>query len=335
MNSLLKSVGVILLLLIQFSCGKPEVNFSANKTILVVGEVVSFKDTDQKTRKTTYSYDFGDGSQITGINNPTHVYERAGSYVVTQQVTNTRNGKTASGTITITITSAEANFEISGTTAPTIGNSISFTNTTIEEGKGYPITYTWLIQKGSFYQTFESKNLVWVPESPGDYTITLSATQGLSTTSKTEELTVGGLNASSLQQMLSGTWIVSSDAKFEGNYGNSTCATQPPVWKNSYLEVNFNASGDVTYAIISNPDNLSGNVIGGNPGTFGIYFSNGQYAEIPTAFGYENGQGNAIGLYTVKSATESKIELERVVKTDVSTTCKYTDTYTIILSKKI
>lgn len=335
MNSLLKSVGVILLLLIQFSCGKPEVNFSANKTILVVGEVVSFKDTDQKTRKTTYSYDFGDGSQITGINNPTHVYERAGVYNVTQQVTNTRNGKSALGNTTITIISAEANFEISGTTAPTIGNSISFTNTTTEDGKGFPVSYTWVIEKGSYYRTFESKNLVWVPETPGDYLVTLYAKQGLSTTQKSEELTVGGLNASSLQQMLVGTWLVSSDAKFEGNYGNASCAMQPAVWKNSYLEVNFNTSGNVTYAIISNPDNLSGNVIGGNAGSFGIYFSNGQYAEIPTAFGYEKGQGNAIGLYTVKSATESKIELERVVKTDFSATCKYADTYTIILSKKI
>lgn len=335
MKSLLKSVGVVLLLLIQFSCGKPEVNFSANKTTLVVGEVVSFKDTEQKNRKTIYSYDFGDGTQITGVNNPTHIYDRSGFYTVTQQVTNTRSEKTALGSITVTVTSAEANFEISGTTAPTVGNNISFTNTTIEDGKGYPISYTWFVQKGSYYKTFDSKNLVWVPEFPGEYTVILSAKQGLSTTTKTENLTVGGLNAYSLQQMLIGTWIVSTDAKFEGSYANSTCAPQPPVWKNSYAEINFNTSGDVAYAIISNPNNLSGNVIGGNPGSFGIYFPNGQYAEIPTAFGYETGQGNAIGLYTVKSASESKIELERIVKTDVSASCKYNDTYTIILSKKI
>lgn len=335
MNRLVKKYFLFVFVALQFSCGKPKVNFSADKTIAIVGEVVSFKDTEQKTRKTIYSYDFGDGSQITGINNPTHIYDKAGVYTVTQQVTKERNGKAGYGQIVINITSAEANFEVSGTTVPTIGNSISFTNSTVDDGKGYPVSYIWQIEKGSYYKTFESKNLVWIPETPGDYTITLFAQQGLSKTLKSKIVTVGGLNAYSLQQMLIGTWIVSSDAKFEGNYNNSSCVTQPNEWKNSYLEINFNSSGDVTYAIISNPDNLSGNVIGSSAGVFGIYFSNGQYAKLPTAFGYSSGQGNAIGLYTVKSATEAKIELERVVKTDVSTTCKYTDSYTIILTKKV
>ncbi len=77
-----KSLLLVMLAALAFaSCKKPTANFSASKTDLLVGEVVTFTNTSEDA--THYIWDFGDGSTHSTAKGPTHVYWVPGSYTVT------------------------------------------------------------------------------------------------------------------------------------------------------------------------------------------------------------------------------------------------------------
>jgi len=62
------------------SCQKePATNFTASKTAVVTGEVITFTNTTVDGN--TYEWNFGDGTTST-LENPTHSYENAGIYNV-------------------------------------------------------------------------------------------------------------------------------------------------------------------------------------------------------------------------------------------------------------
>ena len=61
---------------------------------------VSFTGTSQNA--SNYSWDFGDGTIVTGITNPTHTYTTPGTYVITLTVTNA-SGCSSSTTQTLTV----------------------------------------------------------------------------------------------------------------------------------------------------------------------------------------------------------------------------------------
>lgn len=74
---------LIFSLLFLFGCQKesvnPTVSFTINKSIVEVGETVSF--TNLSENSTDYLWEFGDGKGSTEIE-PTHIYEEVGTYTV-------------------------------------------------------------------------------------------------------------------------------------------------------------------------------------------------------------------------------------------------------------
>ena len=57
---------------------------------------VVFTDDSSGGAPTVWSWDFGDGSPVVAQRNPTHVFERVGSYVVRLTATNARGSRSCS-----------------------------------------------------------------------------------------------------------------------------------------------------------------------------------------------------------------------------------------------
>lgn len=99
----LKSFGILIvgIILIGFtSCQKePDASFTASKTSVVTGEVITFTNTSKDGD--VYKWKFGDG--VTSVlANPTHSYENAGTYNVEMTAYNGKKSDNATASITVT-----------------------------------------------------------------------------------------------------------------------------------------------------------------------------------------------------------------------------------------
>ncbi len=77
---------------------KPVAAFSIDKNPVLAGDTVSF--TNQSTDALTYSWDFGDDS-VSTLENPTHVYQKAGTFTVTLNVAGEGGKNTLTQSITV------------------------------------------------------------------------------------------------------------------------------------------------------------------------------------------------------------------------------------------
>ncbi|MDA8939262.1 immune inhibitor A [Pseudoalteromonas marina] len=57
----------------------------------------------------TYSWDFGDGSELSQVQNPGHTYQNAGSYSVTLTITDTITGEVISDDLSVTVAQSQTN----------------------------------------------------------------------------------------------------------------------------------------------------------------------------------------------------------------------------------
>nr|WP_282447125.1 immune inhibitor A domain-containing protein [Pseudoalteromonas sp. 2CM32C] len=57
----------------------------------------------------TYSWDFGDGSELSQVQNPSHTYQNAGSYSVTLTITDTITGEVISDDLSVTVAQSQTN----------------------------------------------------------------------------------------------------------------------------------------------------------------------------------------------------------------------------------
>ena len=96
----------VFVVLLMFSCGGddtpaviPTVEFSHERSIVEVGDEVSFVSTH--TDASEFSWEFGDGATATD-QNPTHTYSETGEFTVTLTVTST-TGDIATSTSTVTV----------------------------------------------------------------------------------------------------------------------------------------------------------------------------------------------------------------------------------------
>jgi len=142
---------------------EPVADFTPSKTSAYVGETITF--TNQSLNASTYAWDFGDGGSST-IQNPTHVYNTAGTFTVVLTATGPGGENSTSKNITITHAPPVAGFTMSHTTAEA-GTLISFTNTSVNA-----TSYYWDFGDGG---TSTSANPTHTYISAGDYTITLEA----------------------------------------------------------------------------------------------------------------------------------------------------------------
>jgi len=156
-------------------------SFSANPQ-QGIGNYTTFTFTNASSGGTppyTYQWQFGDSNTST-LQNPTHVYASAGNYTVSLTVIDSSLGgatstQTKTGYIMV-YAPLSAAFSASATDG--VANRTAFAFTDQSSGGKTPYTYQWQFGDGN---TSTLQNPTHVYASAGNYTITLTVTESLST----------------------------------------------------------------------------------------------------------------------------------------------------------
>ena len=164
--------------------GTPTANFSFTTS----GLTATFTDSSTDSGGTigSHSWTFGDGSTSTAAN-PSHTYAAAGTYSVTETVSDSTSGATNSKTASVTVASAggtpTANF-----TFTTSGLTATFTDSSTDSG-GSISSHSWTFGDGST-STATSPSHTYA--AAGTYSVTETVTDSVSakTSSKTASVTV-------------------------------------------------------------------------------------------------------------------------------------------------
>ena len=128
--------------------------------------------TDQSTGATSYSWNFGDGGSSTAAN-PSHTYTSAGTYTVTQTVTNSCGTDDLVRTNYITVTTPPCDPPVAAFVgSPTSGDyplTVNFT----DQSTNTPTSWAWTFGDGG---TSSAQNPSHTYTAAGTYTVTLTAT---------------------------------------------------------------------------------------------------------------------------------------------------------------
>jgi len=166
--------------------GPPVADFSASLTSGGVPLTTDFTDLSQAA--SSWSWNFGDTGTSTA-QNPTHTYTAMGTYTVTLIATNEFGSDTMVKTNYITVTIAVppiADFVASATDI-NIGNSVTFTDLSLEN----PTSWSWTFDGGT-PATSTAQNPTVTYNDVGTFDVTLVATnaQGSDTMTKVDYITV-------------------------------------------------------------------------------------------------------------------------------------------------
>lgn len=112
---------------------------------------VMFTNLSSPASDLTYKWDFGDGSAIVTMTDPTHVYTLPGSFTTTLYITNTRCVDSIKKTIPIT-NLVSAGFTAAPDSFTCTGRPVVFTNTSL----GDTLHYLWNFGDGTFATTRDS-----------------------------------------------------------------------------------------------------------------------------------------------------------------------------------
>jgi PKD repeat protein len=156
----------------------PTAYFSANSTSGYPPLAVQFVDATIGF-PISWNWSFGDGNYSTE-QNPVHIYVNPGTYTVIDNATNVVGYNTSTRTNYITVTTLpipESNFTASPTST-TIGDTIAFT----DYSTNLPNQWNWSFGDGNYSN---EQNPTYVYNSPGTYTISLNATNGYGSNTKT------------------------------------------------------------------------------------------------------------------------------------------------------
>ncbi len=143
------------------------------------GVLIQFQDSTSGN-PSAWSWNFGDGS-TSNLQNPSHLYNNAGTYTVTLQVSNGDYTKTVSKTITV-LAPITVGFSYSPAN-PVVGQDLQFSNTST----GSITSYSWNFGDGS---TSTLKDPVHKYSAAGNFTVTLTATNAKGSKSKSQTITV-------------------------------------------------------------------------------------------------------------------------------------------------
>jgi len=166
--------------------GPPIANFSAYPVSGGVPLTTTF--TDLSMGAASWTWQFGDGGTSTA-QNPIHTYNTMGTFTVTLTATNQFGSDDEVKVNYITVTAPQApiaNFTASATDI-NIGNSVTFTDTSLEN----PTSWSWTFPGGT-PGTSTAQNPVVQYNTVGTYDVTLVATnaQGSDTETKVNYITV-------------------------------------------------------------------------------------------------------------------------------------------------
>lgn len=212
--------------------------FTANPTTLYEGNSVQFANTTSGNYVSA-SWTFDGGSPATSTaTNPTVTYSNHGTYDATLTIVNT-NGCSSSTTEQITVYEAVppvADFSASETQI-TAGNSVTFTDLS----ENIPTSWSWTFEGGT-PATSNLQNPTVTYSEPGEYTVTLVATNafGSDTETKTEYISVAAVYNMSNETIYvcNGTY---KDPGGDSNYPNNANYTQTiyPSTEGAYVRLNF------------------------------------------------------------------------------------------------
>jgi len=143
------------------------------------GELIQFQDSTSGN-PSAWSWNFGDGS-TSNLQNPSHLYNNAGTYTVTLQISNGDYTKTVSKTITV-LAPITVGFSYSPAN-PVVGQDVQFSNTST----GSITSYSWNFGDGS---SSTLKDPVHKYSAAGNFTVTLTATNAKGSKSKSQTIIV-------------------------------------------------------------------------------------------------------------------------------------------------
>jgi len=143
------------------------------------GELIQFQDSTSGN-PSAWSWNFGDGS-TSNLQNPSHLYNNAGTYTVTLTASNGLETKTASKTINVKAV-IQADFTYSPTN-PTAGTQIQFT----DKSTGSITSWSWQFGDGG---TSSQKNPTKTYSTAASYNVKLTISDGTTSNSMTQTVTV-------------------------------------------------------------------------------------------------------------------------------------------------
>ncbi len=208
------------------SGGTPTANFS----FTTKGLAATFTDSSTDAGGTigTHAWNFGDGG-TSSATNPTHTYAAAGTFNVTETVTDSGNGRTSSKTLAVTV-SATGGTPVANFTASASGLTVSFTDKSTDTG-GSIGTHAWKFGDGG---TSSATNPSHTYAVAGTYSVSETVTDSVngSSSTKTVSLTV---TASTAQQLL-------------GNTGFEAATATPWSMTSGVLCTNAGCTGETAHA---------------------------------------------------------------------------------------
>src|SRR6266516_4281191 len=135
-----------------------------------------------------YSWNYGDGTQASTLQNPSHTYGAGGSYTVTLRVTDNQGAQSALASQTFTVTPPNQP-PVASFTKSCNGLTCSFTSTS-SDPDGTIAAYSWNFGDGSPVSTLQNPSHTY--GAGGSYTVTLQVTdnQGAQSAPASQTFTV-------------------------------------------------------------------------------------------------------------------------------------------------
>jgi len=155
---------------ITVTCTAPTASFVGSPTSGDYPLTVSF--TDQSSNATSWSWDFGDGGTSTA-QNPSHEYTAAGTYTVTQTVSNSCGSDQMVRTDYITVTTPTCDPPVADFSGSPTSGDYPLTVTFTDLSTYSPTSWSWDFGDGG---TSTTQNPSHTYTSEGTYTVTLTAT---------------------------------------------------------------------------------------------------------------------------------------------------------------
>lgn len=202
---------------------------TANFTYQLGGLTASFTNTS--TNGSSYSWDFGDGSDPSTLANPSHTYSQTGSYNVSLTVTN------ECGSVTITqVVVIQGAPPIPAISANNTLGCLPFSTQFTDQSTGNPTAWSWEFPGGT-PGTSSNQNPLVSYSAPGTYDVVLTVTNAFGTATQTfpayitiQAAPVAGFNFVANQTTVTFTSTSQNATSYAWNFGDGNSSSeQNPV----------------------------------------------------------------------------------------------------------